>query len=143
MPTYLVTDTVSKTEIMVEAMRPATAIAAVVDNRFTVSESLSAAEGIRLAHKGVPFLDIAAEADAETDAEVELETEVDDAQGDVIAFDADGRPVDGSYDGELVEAGPYDADVADDQIEQPEAETTDTALPKGSLAERMSAAIQG
>lgn len=81
MPTYLVTDSTGPHEIMVEASRPAAALAAVVDNRFSVSEALGTAEGIRLAQKGVRFLDITTESEPVAKAPA------------TIKFDATGDPI--------------------------------------------------
>lgn len=57
MPTYLVTDSQTKSRIMVEAQRPQTALSLLIENRFTVSAALEAGDAIRLTRDGVDFLD--------------------------------------------------------------------------------------
>jgi hypothetical protein len=57
MPTYLVSDKLTRENIMVEAQRPSGAIAALIADRFTVSDALTSAQAIRHAYAGIPFID--------------------------------------------------------------------------------------
>lgn len=115
MPTYLVTDKLGEA-VMVEAQRPAAAVALMVADRFTASEALTTAEAIRFTQRGIRFID-----PSDTPEPVQaqrsniplLAAEPPIAQGGgLIQFDADGNPISASNEAAPGEFDPPSVEAA-------------------------------
>lgn len=89
MPTYLVTDILTKAQTMVEAQRPAAALSALIANRFSVSDALTVPEALRYMARGADFIDTngATLTDPSFDEPVSVAAE----EPVVIAFDEEGE----------------------------------------------------
>lgn len=105
MPIYLITDkSAPQHRVMVEAVRPQTALQALIANRFDVSSALDAGDALRLSIKdGIEFIEAGGE-EPEPQPEPALETPADGpafAEGTVPAARPPARPpLDAFTDGE-------------------------------------------
>lgn len=93
MPVYLVTDTLSDLKVMVEADRPAGAIAAMVQDRFEVSTGLDAVAALGLAADGVRFIKVGRDHAqiSPVDREPKIEDQPVDDDPDFAEVDEDPR----------------------------------------------------
>lgn len=117
MPVYLVTDTICDTKVMVEADKPAGAVRALVEHRFTISQGLDAAAALGLAGDGVRFLPAACDNKAAA-PQAELEAvpliapaeAVAAAEPEFAEVDEPARPPLGAFEADEVEY-PDDAEA--------------------------------